>query len=382
MFATLIVASALAPSFADMREDERERAVALVEQLADPSFRVRENASDELVKLGAAAVDALRKGLVHKDTEVSERCRKLLPQALDFHMQEQIDKFLAKPDGPIPEDLPGLKRWIDITGASKDSREMYAAMVKEHRRVLIDVETEPNQATQKYQAFAMDVYNRFRVGGLNGRRDLITQQETLLFFFLGSDVNCRKGTTSTGTIPYVQALQFLNGSHITGMLSGKDDSSEAFQKLFLAWLEQERYLSLVRRGFQLAAGANLKEAAPMAIKVALDKTAAATTRSYALLSAVKLFGKDDIKKLEPLMDDKTIIGRIGVANADPITTEIRDIALGIVVQATGQNMAEYGFDRFRATSGITTSYSYYGMTEKKREAGFQKWKDWLAKNKK
>src|SRR5260221_5664839 len=103
------------------------------------------------------------------------------------------------------------------------------------------------------------------------------------------------------------------------------------------------------------------------------------------MSAANLFGPDDLKKLDPLMEDKTVIGRLGVvANGDPTTTEMRDIALGIAVQATGQKMADYGFERFRELPAVSsvTSYTYYSQTEKKREEAFQKWKEWSAKNKK
>lgn len=382
MYATLLLASVLVAPAADPREESRTRAFELVQRLGDSSFKVRESVSDQLVKLGAAAVDALRKGLTHPDAEVSERCRKLLPQALDFHLQEQIDKFLAKPDGPIPEDLPGLKRWLKTTGSSKESRELYAQMVKDNRRLLIEVEANPDLATQKYQAFAAEIYNRARVGTVDARRELITRSEMVVFFFLGGDPNCRKGSSPTGTVPYIQALQFINGTQASDLLTGAG-ASPAFQKIFLAWLEQERYLSLVRTGFQLAVRANLKEAGPIAIKIALDKTTVPSARSYAMLSAAKLFGPDDIKKLDTIMDDKTVVGRTTL-NGEVMTTELRDIALGISVQATGQKMADYGFDRFRDSSspGLITSYLYYAQSEKKREEAFQKWKEWLAKNKK
>jgi hypothetical protein len=383
MFAALFLASTLVAPAADSREAARERAAELVQRLADPAFKVREHASDELVKLGSSAVDALRKGLTHPDPEVGERCRKLLPQALDIHFQEQIDKFLAKPDGPITDDLPGLKRWLKVTGSSKESREAYAGMVKEHRRVLIEIEANPDQATQKYQAFFAGVYARARVSAINARPEWFTRSEMVLFFFLGSDPNCRKGTAATGTVPYAQALQFLNGTQVQDMLAGSG-ASPSFQKLFLAWLEQERYLTLIRKGFQLATIADLKEAGPIAIKIALDKSTAATSRSYALLGAGKLIGAADLKKLELLMEEKTVIGRVAVADSEPVTTELRDIALGIAVQASGQKLADYGFDRFRETTPPTASVSYtiYGLTEKKREEAFAKWKEWSAKNKK
>src|SRR5258707_1131844 len=89
-----------------------ELAEEIIPQLGHPSFKVREKASAEIEKLGSAALEPLRKGLKHPDAEVGERCRKLLPHALDCRVQEQIEVFLAKPDGPIPADLPGIDRWL------------------------------------------------------------------------------------------------------------------------------------------------------------------------------------------------------------------------------------------------------------------------------
>jgi hypothetical protein len=378
MYATIFLASALVAPADDARAADRERASALVEKLADSSFKVREGASDDLVKLGAVAVDALRKGLKHADTEVAERCRKLLPQALDFHLQEQIDKFLAKPDGPIPDDLPGLKRWLKVAGSTKESRELYAAMVKDQRRILIEVEAHPEQAAQKFQAFIADVYSRARVGTVAARGEMITRSEMVLYFFLGGDPACRKANTPTGS---VQATPFLNGTQVENLLTG-GGSSPAFQKLFLAWLEEERYITLVRSGFRLAALANLKEAAPIAIRVATDKTSPPTSRSYALLTASKLFTAADIKTLQPVLEDKTLITRIGAANGDPTTVEIRDIALAIAIQATGQKVADYGYDRMRAIGAAPPlSYTYYSQTEKQREAAFKKWQEWTENKK-
>jgi hypothetical protein len=373
----LLAASILAGNAPEPRERARNHAFELIADLGSPSFKIREKAATELVRLGSAAVDALRKGVNDPDTEIGERCKKLLPQALDFHLQEQINSFLAKPDGPIPEDLPGLRRWLTIAGTSKESRELYASMVKDQRRVLIDVESNPEGTLQRYQAFCRDVAARSRLGPVaDGLGEQVTRSELLLFLFLGSDPICRKGNT----VVYAQAILFLNSPHLTGMLSGAG-ASDASKKIFLSWLEGERYLTLVRRGFQLAANADLKEAAPLALKVATDKTSPPSTRSYALLGAAKLFKAADVKDLEKFMDDKTVVGRTAL-NGEQMTTEIRDIALGIALQATGQQPADYGFERFRnAPGGVSVSYFYYALSEKKREEAHKKWQEWKDKQK-
>jgi HEAT repeat protein len=65
---------------ADGRPDEQTvaRINALIRQLGDDSFRVREAATRELTKLGRPAVPFLRAALKDQDIEISRRARKIL----------------------------------------------------------------------------------------------------------------------------------------------------------------------------------------------------------------------------------------------------------------------------------------------------------------
>ena len=91
---------------------DKRRASELIPKLGHDFYRVREEASRELTALGSAAKEALQSGLKHPDMEIRDRCRKLLPKAIEHHLNEQIEHFLAKPDGPLPADLPALKHGL------------------------------------------------------------------------------------------------------------------------------------------------------------------------------------------------------------------------------------------------------------------------------
>src|SRR5947209_8587973 len=143
MLSVALLALSIVAAADDARAQARRHAEELIARLASPSFKDREKAAADIVRLGSAALDALRKGSHHPDAEVGERCRKLLPLALDFHVREQIEVFLAKPDGPIPDDLPCIRRWLAVAGAGKEARNLYAGLVKEHRKLLIDADTNP-----------------------------------------------------------------------------------------------------------------------------------------------------------------------------------------------------------------------------------------------
>jgi hypothetical protein len=379
MFPTLLLSGlfALAPAKPDV--PATEQAARLVAQLADPSFRVREQAAKELVALGGPAIEALRKGLQHPDAEVADRCRKLIPQALDLHLREQIDVFLAKPNGPIPEDLPGIGRWLKSVGDSPESRQLYARMLREQRGILVEFEQDRSKAPARFRAFMQEIYNRSRAVSGEIRKDLITYSELLLFFFASGDPDLRHDSANgPTTTSYVQSSAILNSTLVQGMLTG-DTSSDATKKLFLCWLEREKHATLLRRGFGLAGQTELREAAPIALKAITDKGTIASTRGAILMAAAKLFGKEHLKDLTVLMSDQTLLVKSTNVNGQSTSAELRDVALGVALQASGQKPADYGFERFPATPPSPTGYvspMIYALTDQQRVAAFEKWKQW------
>ena len=72
---------------AALDNDLGARIEKLVEQLGNEEFDLREQASEELVEIGVAALPALRKGLESDDEEVKSRAEKLVAQ-----LEEEIDE--------------------------------------------------------------------------------------------------------------------------------------------------------------------------------------------------------------------------------------------------------------------------------------------------
>ncbi|HEV3237187.1 MAG TPA: HEAT repeat domain-containing protein [Gemmataceae bacterium] len=59
-------------------DSNRDKIIALIKQLGDDSFEVREKADADLVAMGEAAVPLLRQNMNHQDPEISQRIRKFL----------------------------------------------------------------------------------------------------------------------------------------------------------------------------------------------------------------------------------------------------------------------------------------------------------------
>ena len=90
------------------------QAAALVKQLQDRSFKVRERASRELINMGPAAVPALRRRCKDTDPDVRRRCQAILPLALKRDQDRLLKQLLADKDGSVNYDLPG--RWDKSAG--------------------------------------------------------------------------------------------------------------------------------------------------------------------------------------------------------------------------------------------------------------------------
>ncbi len=97
-------------------------------------------------------------------------------------------------------------------------------------------------------------------------------------------------------------------------------------------------------------------------------------RSYALVSLMRIGSKETIDdpQFQKLLADKTVI-RAGVNGA-----EIRDVALGVAVELSGQKASDYGFERIRpANKAAILSYIYFTLgSDEKRDAAHKKWKEW------
>jgi hypothetical protein len=358
----------------------RKKAEALVARLGHPDYRDREKAARALIDLGYAACDAVLAGQKSGDAEVSDRCKKLYPVIWRIDLEKRVQKFLDSADGPIPDDLPGAPRWLKIAGDGKESRQLYAEMIKAYPETLQEVELHPDQLLQAYVELMRNVYSRIynRVPVRPGaERQTATEAEVLMFLFLGASGEVRptiiRGVSST------YYYQFLNSPALISKLSAAE--AAPWRKLYAAWLEKERYMVVVRRGLDIAAQNGVRECAPVALKIAGDKRTTTVIRSAALIGFSRLATKDDIKDLAPFLADKTTIGTV-IVNGEQGSVEVRDVALGVAVHLTGQNPSDFGFERRPPTGAVPLStHAYYAFaTDEKREAAHQKWKEWATAN--
>jgi hypothetical protein len=311
---------------------------------------------------------------------VSERCLQLLPQAAALERNEKLAALVRNPTAPPPTGLAGVTRFLQVVGDSPASRELYAELMHIHHRTVEAAEKNPRDAATQYQEFCQEAYNRYqadaRVGRYSYDNVFSSRADMTFFLLLSADARVRKNDGGNNW-SYVM----LYGTQLTKAISDKD-GSPGLRKLFLHWLENEPQTYMQQQGFQLAAQAGMKEALPVLLKMIANKDRDKYGKAQVMTALTKLGSKEHMKVLEPYLSDTTSLGTINFGNAgggvQQLSVQLRDVAMGVQVQLSGQKLTEYGFDnRF---GGGMHYYSFGFPDDASRDAAHKKWTEWRAKN--
>jgi hypothetical protein len=323
--------------------EEHRKAVALVRQLGSRSFRVREQAAGQLMKMKLAARRAVEEGLKDKDPEVRRRCGQLLPDILRAELFGRIAAFSADKQGKRDHHLPGWKLFRELAGPGEDARQAFAELSRREPELLELMEKDPSRAGALCARRCDRLWNNLNAAP----RMQVLPGEVLPLFLVSADKRVGVGSALAS-----QLCSMLERPGLSQELTIKGPGSP-FKRLVVGWLMRQK------------GGGN------------------ANARGHALVAFGKADAKAHMALFESLLDDNGSVAGfgIGVANGPNIQgqTEVRDIALAMLVHATGQKHDDYGFAYTRAGRSFLFNAPFLGFsTKEQREAAFKKWQSWKA----
>jgi len=349
---------------------EDDKAAALVRQLGSDVFTVREKAANDLLKMGRPAKNALEGGLKNPDLEVQTRCRDLLVVILDLDFKARLEAFIADKDGKQQHDLPCWQRYRKLVGEDAPARELFIEMARTNRQLLEDAEASPKKVGDRLASEIQTMFQRL-FAPLPGNRKQLTLPEVALMLFIASDPQV--------TVPEASQQMTANLLYQPAFTQGlrNGPNSAHLRKLFGAWIGQATGVA-ANQALSLSMQNNLKEGLELALKLIKEKDFA---NGMALAAVGKLGGKEHLGTLEPLLKNATVLTNFNFNN-QAVITQVRDVALAMMVHLTGQNVKDYGYEFARNVQGDQLFYSvvFLGFgNDTKRDAAFKKWQEWSEK---
>ncbi len=369
------MANCLVPARADDTAAAKDELAALIKQLGDASFKVRESAAKQLLDRGLDARDALRSALDHSDLEIRLRADQLLVAIAQRDLNQRLSAFLDDTEGKQEHDLPAWKRFQELVGNDRDTRKYFAAMIRAETPLLQAYEAGASRATsalaQRIQSLQSET-----IPGFNQE---LPPPSLATLLFVGADPNV-KIETSAG----YQVFNVLNQPHAQTTFTTADGSPIA-RKLLIGFLQgQESNSLLARNGLLLTLRFKMDDVGlALARKIVQEKSDTTGTLPYALLTIGRLGGPEDRAAIEKFLANETVChswhnGQV----KEPILIQVRDVALAVLVHLTKQDHKEYGFDLLReSTTTLFEVYTCGFVQNERREAAFAKWAAWSKQEK-
>lgn len=342
----------------------------LVGQLGSGKYRERVRATRELERRGLAAREALQMGVESPDAEIRHRCRKLLEVVLARDFQTRLRAFAADRAGTGSHDMPGWERFRQLASPTPESRELFVSMLSAEQELIASLDGGSAPAAGLLEARCNEI-DQDQHKNVFGQSTGVPLGTLAALFFVASDPSVAVSDRTAallGNLSYQQSFQtaLVGGPHVATLrkmlgqwVERGEGGPGSFQNLLLA---MKHGLS---EGLKPAEGMIRRGAQPQIIV-------------YAILAVGRFGDRTHLALLAPLLEDESVAMTFQTDDKQ-FQTQVRDVALAVLVHLTEQKYADYGFTRIEQQPDYLFNPGTIGFAEEaQRTAALEKWQAWMA----
>lgn len=404
---------------------DEDKATQLVQQLNASSYREREQATEELTRMGEAALPAVMKGMKSSSPEIRSRCQEILERIRNNELDKWLLRFVENGPRSGEKAFGGWDRFKQRVGDDRTARTLFAELYKFDSEFLKLAEENSELALALYSSRVSEFLNEVaelkasgRLGDLRNDAILVLQQmkvlevneldllqklERLSGYFEGSfalieaDVKAQFAKLTQGLISTSGQIDLERAeslSFLANRLGMQDVLSDAVRPAYSTAINRLVNLTEFQRNdnieasrlIRLARFVELEEVVPLAIRIG---TREVNTRPRTLkIEAIALYlvgkygNREQMEPLKQLLGNRIYAwghgeGSVGI-NEYMIDSRIGDVALAAMVQLSGESLADYGFlqPAVEDPDYLDTQVYFLGFTsEERRQEALARWKD-------
>jgi HEAT repeat protein len=345
---------------------------SLVRQLGADNYDDREQAYQELSRLGRQAEKALQEGLKDSDREVVRRCQELLSLATRTDMEIALDLFLQNKDEKALLKLPAWPAFSKLVGESPETRALFVQICCSQGPLLDLAEKNPQDAAVKFgertQQLQQVLFQPFAARGN------VSSTEVLALLYLATNPKLNINQQAL-----FQLCSLFHQPEPRQLFTNDSTARKLLANFVMARTDQ----AMVHQNLFLVQNFNLKECLDWSLNLATAKDQQPYVRATAMTVVGKMGAKEHIAKLEPLLSDTTQLGQIQF-NTTRINTQVRDVALAMSILLSGQDIQTYDFPYLKVIQAqmqqnpqaFLYSYHYLGFSDDTgRNAAMKKWNE-------
>ncbi len=379
---SLAIAWALAalPTWADERPAPRDAAqndqiARWIDELGSARFAVRERATRQLIEAGIAARDALAAAAAAPDAEVRVRAKTALSEVSAADFRNRLEAFAADYDGSQQRTLPCWDRFSDTFGGSIPARQLFVEMQRAEGELFETLAGDPQSASDALEERCRDIV---RLATTNHGAGRVTLGTTASVLFIAA-------------APEVHVDDYLGAQfipwlvHQTGFRKQAENSELApmLRKLVGMWTSKPAAPGVAAESMKLAAFFELKsEAVTIARRLLADERSPGQARQNSLMLVGRYGDASDVTLAEKFLADATPCGNLQMPGIGrPVEFQLRDVALTVAVQLSGQKLGDYGYVySLQQPANIFLPNTLIFPRTIERETALKKWSSWRSEH--
>lgn len=364
------------PGAPTLPELSAEEVAAMLAQLGDEDFAVREAASLRLLAGGESAAAALKAAPPQADPEVALRAAKIVAAITQREQQRRLKAFLTNPDEAEDHGLAGWREFRQVAGDGKGERRFFVELHRAEPGLMSALQTGGEKASAAFYERAAELQKLMQArqqNPLGGHlwEPPIESSAALLFAATNSAIKL-DDARAYALMDMIQRQGFQR--ELTG-----GEHRVSLRKMFAAMLSRDSLGNLGMTVLNLAMQLNMEEALSPALKMIEDK-GASSTRVYAILAVARFGGEAHLPKLLPLTKE-TQTCWTWHNGEKKYTAQIDDIARAAVLHLRGKDVRDFGYPRAQSDSSMVYhAYTLGFEDDKERQTSRDLFDAWAKEN--
>ncbi len=339
-----------------------------IAELDSPAYHTRESATRSLFTAGLAAHESageennaivvLRWGLSHESMEVRIASGEILRRIESANNDRKIELLKNFDTSANEIDVPGWEQFSRWAGTDHRARTSFAKLYERFPRQIIDRDGFANWLGDGDET-RLDPY-RMSPDDLDG---------WLMVTWIGIEEQGRLPLNLSSRIAMALSSESL-GPSVTG------EGQVVLARLIGHWIDTQPNAPTARTKLLIAMRYQcVDQASNLVDRMLADSTTSAAAQVMAMLSAAAL-ERDDLQSqlMKRLDDTRTAhVWQLIASRKTKIRTEVRDVALALLLHSNGIDPREYGFDELQADPMlIYRDHSLGFADEKSRQTAHQR----------
>jgi hypothetical protein len=310
------------------------------------------------------------------DLEIRLRVRRLLRQVVDDEFEGRLAAFIADVNGTQEHDLPAWKRYRESIGNTRMARALFVNMIREEMPLLQAFES----GMKLEQLFSKRLKSLQPYSSVNtyGPRVASSQSLATMLFLVGEP------ELTVDQITHQQIFSLLQYTGTQNMVKGSPYREILFGMLD-DWVRTlDKQIPNAYYPLMIALNYDMKEAGfDIAKKHLGNTTTSSSAQQYGIMAIARFGTARDIDLLIPQLQNSAVCHTWSNPQIKKgvIKTQVRDVALVMMLEMTKQNHQQYGFTLLqRNPTTVFHGYTCGFVDESQRDKALQMWNTWYSKH--